>query len=265
MAGSLGTFSSGGARSARAVGASTWLALPLRRLPALPLCPLLGSTLPVTLAFGSSSVGATLRYTARLALGPLCVPGLAGLFPPRASLLPGARLGLEGSRRDLGGSAPSALGSSGASSAEAAFSFPFSQHVVPLASSLDPSFLLFCEKQCSTVGSYPGSSTSHALRQLLTLTPPSQSTLGLCSRPGGYVAGGNRGTMTHPSLGQRQLAHCPHAACGCRMCPTLLPGQLRSRERNPHPSSPQLHKHPQMTDSPLLTRSEDQVWSGIFF
>lgn len=180
--GSRGTFSSGGARSAMAVGASIWLALPLRRLPALPLCPLLDSTLPVTLAFGSSSVGATLTYTARLALGPLCIPGLAGLFPPRASLLPGARLGLEGSRRHLGSSAPSALGSSGASSAEAAFSFPFSQHAAPLASSLDPSFLLFCEKQCSTVGRYPVSSTSHALCQPLTLTPPSQNVLWLCFR-----------------------------------------------------------------------------------
>lgn len=165
-----------------AVGPSTWLVLPLRRLPALPLCPLLGSTLPVILAFGSSSVGATLRYTARLALGPLCAPGLAGLFPPRASLLPGARLGLEGSRRDLSGSVPSALSSSGASSAEAAFSFPFSQHAAPLASSLDPSFLLFCEKQCSTVRRYPGSSTSHGLCQPLTLTPPSLNVLGLCSR-----------------------------------------------------------------------------------
>lgn len=179
---SSGTFSSGGVRSVRAVGASTWLALPLRRLPALPLCPLLGSTLPVTLAFGSSSVGATLRYTARLALGPLCVPGLAGLFPPRASFLPGARLGLEGSRRDLVSSVPSAFSSSEASSAEAAFSFPFSQHMAPLTGSLDPSFLFFCEKQCSTVAKNPGSSTSHALCQTLTLTLSSQTMLVSYSR-----------------------------------------------------------------------------------
>lgn len=79
------------------------------------------------------------------------------------------------------------------------------------------------------------------------------------------MAGRNRGTMTPFSLGQKQLAHCPQEAHGYRMCPTLLPEQLKSREQNPHPSSPRLHKLPQMADPPLLTRSEDQVCSGIFF
>lgn len=195
------------------MGASTWLALPLRRLPALPLCPLLGSVFPVTLAFGSSSVGATLRYTARLALGPLCVPGLAGLFPPRASLLPGARLGLEGSRRDLGGSVPSVLASSGVNSVEAAFSFPFSQHAAPLASSLDPSFLFFCKKECSTVGRYLGSSTFQAPYQPLMLTPPFQTAPRLYSRTWRCTAGRNRGTTPWDS-GRWLMQHVdvPHIA-----------------------------------------------------